>query len=143
VRLFAIVAEDLLQLSSARLCNQLSRRFTAARVKAQVKEATGANPESALAVNKLIRRETKIKVDAVDLAEPSIGDGARKMCAASMECGEAVAEGSESNAAHRDRTAIRINAEQEAAWPGSFKHRFGVSPTTEVRVNVGAIRAHR
>jgi hypothetical protein len=60
-----------------------------------------------------------------------------------VECGEAVTEASESNAAHLDRATIRINAEQESAWSGGFKDRFGVSPTTEVGVDVGAIGAHR
>ena len=60
-----------------------------------------------------------------------------------MESREAVAEASEPHAAHCDRATIRINAEQESAWPGGFKHRFGVSPTTEVGVDVGAIVAHR
>jgi hypothetical protein len=143
VGLFTVVAEDLLKLCSARLCNQLSRRFTGARVKAQVEESTGANSKSAFAVNELVRGESEIEVDAVNLAETGIGDGARKVCAAPVECGEAVAEASESYAAHLDRATIRINAEKESAWPCARKHRFGVSAATEVGVNVGAVGAHR
>ena len=115
--LFAVVAEDLLKLYSARLCKQLSRRLAGARVKAKVKETAGTNPKSPLAVNKLIRRESKIKVDAINLAKPSAGDGAREVCAAPMECGESLAEVSEPYATHFDRATICIDAEQEAARP--------------------------
>jgi hypothetical protein len=111
VGLFAIVAEDLLKLRSARLRNELSRRFTGACVKTEIKKATRANPESALTVNKLVRGESEVKVDTIDVAEPSVGNGTRKVCAASVECGEAFAEASESHAAHLDRTTICINPE--------------------------------
>jgi hypothetical protein len=143
VGLFAVVTKDLLKLCSARLCKQLRRRLTAPSVKAEVKEAAGANPEPSFAVNELVGGESKVEVDAIDLAEPTIGDRARKVRAAPVECGEAVAESSESHATHLNRATIRINAEQESAWPRSLKYRFGVSATTEVGVNVGPIRAHR
>jgi hypothetical protein len=60
-----------------------------------------------------------------------------------VECGEAVAESSESYATHLNRATIRINAEQESAWPRGLKHRFSVTATTKVGVNVGPIGAHR
>jgi hypothetical protein len=143
VRLFTIVAEDLLKLCSARLRKQLRRRLAGARVKAKVKKTAGTNPKSPLAVNKLIRRESKVKVDAINLAKPSIGDGACEVCAAPMECGESLAEVSEPYATHFDRATICIDAEQESARPRGLKHRFGMSTTTKVGVNVGAVCAYR
>jgi hypothetical protein len=143
VGLFAVVTKDLLKLCSARLCKQLRRRLTAPSVKAEVEEAAGANPETSLAVDELVGGESEVEVDAINLAEPCIGDCARKVRATPVECGEAVAESSESHATHLNRATIRINAEQESAWPRSLKYRFGVTATTEVGVNVGPIRAHR
>jgi hypothetical protein len=143
VGLFAIVTEDLLKLSGACLCNQLSCRLTSSCVKAEVKEAARANAESALAINELIRREPKIEIDTIDLAESCIGNGARKVCTAPVECGEAVAESSESRAAHCDRATIRINAEKESARSGAFEYRLSVPPTAEIGVNVGAVMTHR
>ena len=79
VGLFAVVTEDLLKLCSARLCKQLRRRLTATCVKAEVEEAAGANAESSFAVDELVGGESEVEVDAINLAEPCVGDRARKV----------------------------------------------------------------
>jgi hypothetical protein len=118
------------------VCKKCRRGLSLRRIKSKIKCAASANSKAALAINQLIRRETKIKEDSVAARKPSgrrcFGDAR----VAPLEGVEAITKCCESHTRTCNRRWVCVNTKELTVRRTRRQYRLCMTSATEICIDV-------